>query len=70
MDLAPGELRDELVRRSQRRYRPPGSNRTRRYHWKTLQRWYYVAKAEQPGALEPASRTRGFGLALADDSVR
>jgi hypothetical protein len=64
MDLEPGELQDELVRRSQRRYRAPGSSRTRRYHWKTLQRWYYAAKAAEPGALEPASRARGFALAL------
>ena len=67
MDLEPGELQDELVRRAQRRYRAPSSSRTRRYHWKTLQRWYYAAKAADPGALEPASRARGFALALTDE---
>lgn len=67
MDLEPGELQEELVRRAQRRYRAPDSSRTRRYHWKTLQRWYYAAKADQPGALEPTSRARGFALALTDE---
>ncbi len=39
-DLARGELTTELAQRAQLRYRPPGATRTRRYHYKTLQRWY------------------------------
>src|SRR5690606_16277098 len=65
--LEPGELQAELRRRAQRRYRPPGASRTRTYHYKTLQRWYYAAKRAEPGALEPASRARGFGRALTDE---
>ena len=64
MELESGELKDTFVRRSLRRYRAPGSSRTRTYHWKTLQRWYYTAKSANPEALEPASRSRGFALAL------
>ncbi len=66
-DLEPGELQVELMRRAQRRYRPPGASRTRRYHWKSLQRWFYLAKAADPGALEPASRQRGIALALTEE---
>jgi transposase InsO family protein len=65
-DLEPGGLQDELKVRAERRYRPPGSEVTRTYHWKTLQSWYYAAK-EGPRALEPASRSRGYGLALGDE---
>jgi putative transposase len=63
-DLDPGELHDELVARSQRRYRPPGGASSRAYHWKTLQHWYYLAKRRGLVALAPASRKKGFGLAL------
>jgi transposase InsO family protein len=64
LDLARGELAAELQARSERRYRPPGQTRTRRYHWKTLQRWYYAAKSDGAAALEPDSRTRGRALQL------
>lgn len=62
-ELDGGELHAELVRRAELRYRPPGSATTRRYHWKTLQRWYYMAK-ESAQRLTPMSRVRGTALAL------
>jgi transposase InsO family protein len=63
-DLPPGELQDELAARAARRYRPPGAAATRKYHWKTLQSWYYLAKHKGLKGLQPASRKKGFGLAL------
>ncbi|NOY27158.1 MAG: transposase family protein [Oligoflexia bacterium] len=65
-DLERGELLAALQLRAQRRYRPPGAVTSRRYSYKTLQRWYYDAK-RNPAALLPASRTRGFALALSDE---
>lgn len=65
-ELARGELQSELQERAKQRYRPPGASRTRRYSWKTLQRWYHEAR-RSPMALMPASRKRGFALALSDD---
>lgn len=62
-ELDDGELQAEFVRRAGVRYRPPGSATTRRYHWKTLQRWYYLAK-ESAQRLTPMSRARGTALAL------
>ena len=60
MELNPGELKDELVRRSLRRYRAPDSNRTRSYHWKTLQRWYLCGAAHKYHYVEPGiMRSRG-----------
>ena len=57
----------ELVLRAQKRYRPPGAKRTRRFHFKTLQRWYYTAKADLAGGLLPKSRARGFARKLDDE---
>lgn len=65
-DLERGELKQELIARARKRYRPPGVAVTRRYHYKTLERWYYEAKKGHP-ALEPKSRQRGHGLALDDE---
>lgn len=65
-DLRRGELKAELMARADRRYRPPGSTRTRRFHWKTLQRWYYLAK-EDLDKLLPQSRAQGFALSLSDE---
>ena len=67
-ELPRGALQDELKQRSKRRYRPPGANASRTYHWKTLQRWLRSAR-EGLAALAPVSRQRGFALAL-DDSAR
>lgn len=68
-ELARGELKAELQQRAQARYRPPGAQRSRRYSWKTLQRWYYAAK-RSPRALEPQSRARGYALALDEEQRR
>lgn len=65
-ELDHGELQSALEERAEKRYRPPGAARTRRYSWKTLQRWYYEAK-HGPMALKPASRKRGYALALTDE---
>lgn len=67
-DLDLGELSSELKLRSQRRYRPPGSDSTRTFHWKTLQRWLIQAR-RGVRTLQPRSRKRGFALAL-DDTQR
>ena len=52
-ELKRGELRSELMSRARQRYRPPRANRSRRYHHKTLQRWYYEAKRDLVGGLLP-----------------
>ncbi len=62
-DLPRGILQQELKHRASRRYRPPGAQVTRTYHWKTLQRWLFSAR-EGLAALAPASRKRGFALVL------
>ena len=67
-DLDPGELTAELKQRAQIRYRPPGSDNTRTFHWKTLQRWLIAAR-RGVRQLQPRSRQRGFALAL-DDTQR
>ncbi len=61
-ELKVGELKAELLKRSKRRYRPPDSQTTRRYHYKTLQRWYYEAKADPRGGLLPKSKAKGHAL--------
>lgn len=66
-DLAPGELRDEFVARAAQRYRPPGASASRSFHWKTLQAWYYAAKRGGHRTLLPASRRKGFAVALSPE---
>lgn len=66
-DLTRGELQRELQTRAKKRYRPPGHRRTRKYHWKTLQRWYYASKADAITGLMPESRARGQALALSPE---
>lgn len=63
-ELNRGELELELQQRAKKRYRPPGSRRTRNYHWKTLQRWYYASKHNAVSGLMPRSRSRGQAMAL------
>ncbi|NOZ95618.1 MAG: transposase family protein [Acidobacteria bacterium] len=68
-ELEPGQLKQEFEERAKKRYRPPGAKRTRTFHFKTLQRWYYAAKADLAGGLLPRSRARGFARKL-DDAQR
>ena len=66
--MAPrGELRTELMRRARLRYRLPGAARTRRFHHKTLQRWYYDARKDLVGGLLPESRARGYACGLSEE---
>ena len=67
-DLAPGELRDELVTRAALYYRPPGAPASRTFHWKTLQAWYYAAKHGGHRALISPSRRKGFGIGLSPET--
>jgi len=64
-DFGRGELQRELKARAKRAYRAPGGQRSRRFHWKTLQRWYYEAK-ESLRNLQPASRKKGVALSLTE----
>jgi transposase InsO family protein len=63
-ELSPGELKAELQARAEARYRPPNSPVTRQFHWKTLQKWLYLAKRRGLKGLVPKSRAKGHGLAL------
>jgi transposase InsO family protein len=56
-DLDRGELRSELKRLSQKRYRPPQSKKTRSYGVPTLERWYYRYKRGGLLALRPKRRS-------------
>lgn len=67
-ELQPGELQEALKDKARQRYRPPGASRSRSYHYKTLQSWYYAAKSGFEN-LKPASRVRGHALIL-DDAQR
>lgn len=66
-ELCRGQLQEQLQQRATKRYRPPGAGRTRQYHYKTLQRWYYDAKADLASGLMPKCRARGFALKLDDE---
>lgn len=55
-DLDRGELAAELRTLSQRRYRPPDAESTRRYAVPTLERWLYKYKAGGLAALRPKVR--------------
>lgn len=65
-DLEHGELQAELERRASRRYRPPGAKASRTFSAKTLERWYYAAKASHAKGLLPRSRRRGLARKLTD----
>lgn len=66
-DLPKGDLQRLLKERANLRYRPPGSDVTRTWHWKTLQRWLFAAR-KGLAALKPVSRQRGSALAIDDDA--
>ncbi len=63
-ELSRGDLQTEFKRRARKRYSPPSVGRSRTYHWKTLQRWYYAAKADLSHGLLPKSRVQGFAQRL------
>jgi putative transposase len=66
-DLSHGELAMELRTLSQRRYRPPGADHTRRYSVPTLERWLYRYKAGGLEALRPKVRSdKGRAQALTE----
>lgn len=56
-ELDRGELREELSRMADRRYRPPGAKVTRRYAISTLERWLYRYKKGGLEALRPGPRS-------------
>jgi transposase InsO family protein len=56
-ELDRGELREELRRLAQRRYRAPGAKTTRRYAVSTLERWLYRYKKGGLEALRPEPRS-------------
>ncbi|MFB6371656.1 MAG: helix-turn-helix domain-containing protein, partial [Bradymonadaceae bacterium] len=54
---------------SKQRFRPPGSDTTRRYGFSTLERWYYAYKNDGLEALKPKPRAdRGHGRTLSDET--
>ncbi|MCA9539731.1 MAG: helix-turn-helix domain-containing protein, partial [Myxococcales bacterium] len=64
-DLGRGELATRLRALSEQRFRPPGSDTTRRYGVSTLERWYYAYCADGLAGLRPAPRSdRGHAKAL------
>jgi len=64
-EFAHGELRAELEKLAQQRFRPPEADSTRCYSVPTLERWYYACKAGGPEALVPKSRSdKGHGRCL------
>jgi len=67
LDLSHGELAAELRVLSQRRYRPPAGDDTRRYSVPTLERWLYKYKAGGLAALRPKTRSdKGRAQSLTD----
>jgi putative transposase len=67
-DFDHGELRASLREISARRYRPPGSDATRRYSLPTLERWLYAYKRGGLVALRPRPRSdKGRAQALTSE---
>jgi len=68
MELVRGELRAELLRLSEQRFRPPGAHSTCSYSVPTLERWYYAYRKGGLEALKPKARSdRGFAQGLTPD---
>jgi transposase InsO family protein len=64
-ELDHGQLIADLRTLSKKRFRPPGSKRTRTYSVPTLQRWYYRYRSGGVEALKPRRRSdAGRGQAL------
>jgi transposase InsO family protein len=68
-DLERGELIAELRAISHRRFRPPGSDSTRRYAVPTLLRWRRLYQKGGLEALRPKSRRQGDALALGAEEL-
>ena len=69
-DLARGELKVELERLTKKRFRPPGSAKTRRFGFSTLERWYYAYRNHGLEGLKPKVRSdRGHARRL-DEKMR
>jgi len=67
-DLPRGALASAFDQLSQRRYRPPGSDKTRTYAVSTLERWYYAYKNGGLEALKPKARSdRGHAQMLSEE---
>ncbi|MEX1344515.1 MAG: DDE-type integrase/transposase/recombinase [Candidatus Limnocylindrales bacterium] len=66
-DLYRGELLAELRALAKRRWRPPGSDRTRTFSVPTLLRWHRRYRAQGLAGLRPVSRRLGDGLALTEE---
>ncbi len=66
-DLDYGELRQELVALTRKRFRPPGRTTTKTYAVSTLERWYYRYRKGGLEALKPQPRSdRGRARGLND----
>lgn len=68
--LLHGELSSELRALADRRFRPPGSDRTRAFSFPTLLRWYREYKKGGLEALAPISRKRGHALMLTTEQQK
>jgi len=67
-DLPRGALSCAFDELSEKRFRPPGSETTRRYAPSTLERWYYAYKNGGLEALKPKARSdRGYAQMLSDE---
>ena len=56
-ELSPGELREALAELADKRWRPPGSDHTRRFGVSTLERWYYAYRERGIEGLTPKPRS-------------
>ena len=64
-ELTRGELRLALLALTQERFRLPGAAHTRRFGFRTLERWYYAYRARGLDGLRPEPRSdRGRAKAL------
>jgi hypothetical protein len=64
-ELTRGDLRMALLALTQERFRLPGAAHTRRFGFRTLERWYYAYRARGLDGLRPEPRSdRGRATAL------
>ncbi len=68
VDFEHGERSATLRNLSRRLYRPPGSHRTRRYGYSTIERWHYAYLNDGIAALYPGTRKdKGRARALSPE---